>query len=82
MDRKKSFLFAGDVNSNAARDCTSSPGCEQMVTEPTYNDGKVIYLVLIDVPDVVGVRFGSHVGTSDHSAVFIDVVRNNSSLGM
>ena len=45
-----------------------------MVTEPTGIDGGVLDLVLTDIPDVVGVRVGSPVGTSDHSAIFIDVV--------
>ena len=45
-----------------------------MVTEPTYNDGGVLDLVLTDVPDLVGIRVGSPVGTSYHSAVFADVV--------
>ena len=45
-----------------------------MVTEPTHIDGKVLDLVLTDVPDIVGVRVGSTVGTSDHIAIFIDVV--------
>ena len=31
-------------------------------------------MVLTDVPDLVGVRVGSQVGTSDHSVVLIDVV--------
>ena len=52
----------------------SSSGWEQTVTEPTHIDGGVLDLVLADVPDVAGVQFGSPVGTSDHSAVFIDIV--------
>ena len=44
-----------------------------MVTEPTYIGG-VLELVLTDVADIVRVRIWSPVGTSDHSAVFIDLV--------
>ena len=44
------------------------------VTEPTHIDEWVLDLVLTDVPDIVGVRVCSSVGTSDHSAIFIDVV--------
>ena len=31
-------------------------------------------LILIDVPNVVGVQVGSPVGNLDHSVIFIDVV--------
>ena len=41
----------------------------EMGTEPTHIDKEVLELVLTIVPDVVGA-----VGTSDHSAAFIDVV--------
>ena len=89
VDRKAFFLFTGYVNSHheewlgssttnllrrAARDFTSSLGFEQMVTEPTHINGGVLDLVLTDVPDVIGVQFGSQVGASDYSALFIDVV--------
>ena len=89
VDRKTSFLFVDDMhthheewpgssatnlNGKAASDFASSSGCEKMVTEPTHIDGGGLDLVLTDAPDVAGVRVGSPVGTSDHSAVFIDVV--------
>ena len=89
VGKNASFLFVGDVNAHheewlgssttnlhgrAARDFVSSSGYEQMVTEPTHIDGRVLDLVLTDIPDVVGVRVGSHVGTSDHIAVFMDIV--------
>ena len=45
-----------------------------MVTEPAHIDGGVLDLGLTDVPDVVGVRVGSPVGTSDHSAVLMEVM--------
>ena len=84
VNRKTSFLFVGDVSAHdeewlgfstinlhgrAARDFVSSSGCEQMVSEPTHIEGRVT-----DISDIVGVRVGSPVGTSDHSAVFIDIV--------
>ena len=52
----------------------SSSGCEQMVTEPTHMDGAILDLVLKDVHDLVKVRVGLSVETSDHSAIFIDIV--------
>ena len=45
-----------------------------MVTEHTRINGGVHDLVLTDVSDVVGIRVGLPVGTSDSSAVFMDVV--------
>ena len=62
------------MHGRTARAFASSSGCEQMATEPIYIDGGVLDLLLTDVTDVVGVRVGSPVGTSDHSAVFIGVV--------
>ena len=44
-----------------------------MVTELTHIDGAVLDLVLTDVPDISGILVGSPVGTSDHSAVIIDI---------
>ena len=48
-------------------------GGKQMVTKPTHIDGGVLELVLTEFPDVVRVRVDLPVGTSDHSAAFIDV---------
>ena len=45
-----------------------------MDTKPTHIDGGVLDLVLPDVPDVVEVGVDSPIGTSYHSAIFIDVV--------
>ena len=56
------------------RDFASSSGCQQMVTEPTHNDRGVLELVLTDIPDGVEIRVGSTLGTSDHSAIFMNVV--------
>ena len=92
MVRKESFLFVIDVNAHheerlesspinlndrAARDFASSSGCEQMITEPTDIEGSVLDFVLTDVPDVVGVRVDSPVGTSNHRTVFIDVLEQH-----
>ena len=52
--------------------CTSSSGCEQMITELTHIDGDILDLEL--VPNVVEVRVGLPVGALDHRAVFIDVM--------
>ena len=62
------------LHGRAERDFASSSSFEQMVTEPTHIDGGVLVLVLTNVPGVEGVWVGSPVGTSDHSAVFIDVI--------
>ena len=62
------------VHGRAALDYVSSSGCEQMVTEPTHIDGGALDLVLTSVHDLVEVRVGSPFGTSDHSAILIDVV--------
>ena len=85
VDRKAFFLFVADVNAHheewlmsstanlqgrSARDFASSSGCEPIVSEPTHTNGGVLDLVLPEFFDVVGVRVGSPVGTSDHSAVF------------
>ena len=45
-----------------------------MVTEPAHIDEGVLDLVLTDVPDVIGIRVGAPVETSDHNAVSIDAV--------
>ena len=63
-----------NLHDRAARDFASSPSCEQMVTEPTQIDGGMLHLVLTDIPDVVEIGAGMPVGTSDHSAIFEDVV--------
>ena len=52
----------------------SSSGCEQMVTDPTHIDEGIFDLVLTDAHDLVEVRVGYLVGTSDHSAIFIVVM--------
>ena len=82
-------MFIGNVNSHqekwlrsstttvhgrTARDIASSSSCNQMLTETTHIDGGLLDLVLTDAPELVGIRVGSSVGTSNHSAVFIDVV--------
>ena len=45
-----------------------------MARKPTHIDGRVLRLMLIDVPDVLGTRLGSPVGTIDYSAIFIDLL--------
>ena len=44
------------------------------MTEPTHIDEGVPDLMLTNVPDLVEVRSGSLVGTSDHSAIFTDAM--------
>ena len=81
MAKVKSFMFVGDVNAHheewigsstinvhgrAARDFTSSPGCEQMITKHTHIDGGVSDLVLTDVSDDIEVWGSSAV---DHDAL-------------
>ena len=62
------------VHGKTTLDIASSSGCEQVVTETTHIDGGVLDLVLTYVHDLVDVQVGSTVGTSDHSAIFIDIV--------
>ena len=77
--RKAFFLFVGDVNAHhneylgssmtnlhgrVASDFASLSGCEQMGTEPTLTNSRVLDLVLTDVPDVVGIRVALPVGAS------------------
>ena len=45
-----------------------------MVTQPTYIDNRIFDLVLKDVHDLVEVRVGSPVETSDYRRIFSDVV--------
>ena len=61
------------VHSRASLDFASSASCEQMVTEPKNIYIEVLDLVLTDA-DFDKVRVGLAVGTSNHSAIFIDVV--------
>ena len=68
------WVFLKNLHGRAVRDFASSSGCEQKVTEPTHIEGWVLDLVVTNAPDVVGVRAGSLVRTSNHSVIFIDVV--------
>ena len=63
-----------NLHGRSVRDFTSSLECEQMIAENTHVNGGLLDLVMTDVPDVIGIRVDSAIGTSDHSAVFIDVV--------
>ena len=95
VDRKEYFLLVGNVNARheewlgssttnfhgrAEHDFASSSGSEQIFTEPTHIDGGVLDLMLTDIPDIVGKRVGSLVGTSDNSDVFIGCVGRRSVL--
>ena len=44
-----------------------------MVTEPTHIDTGTLDLVLTDARDLVRIRDSSPIGTSNHSALFIDI---------
>ena len=93
VDRKAYFLFVADVNARheqwllsstttvhgrAALDFVSTSGCEQMVTEPIHIDVGGPDLVLTEVHDLVEVGAGLPIETSDHRAIFIDVVLEQS----
>ena len=45
----------------------------QVVAKPTHIGGALCDLMLADILDVVGIRVGAPVGTSNHSAIFIEV---------
>ena len=89
VDRSASFLFVDDVSTHheewlrssmtnlhgrPARVFALSLGCERIVMKPTHIDGGVLDPVLTDFSDVVGVWIGTSFGTSNHNAVYIDVV--------
>ena len=88
MNRKAQFLFVGVVYAHheewlgssktnlrvrPASDFTSLSNCELMVDEPSHINGGGLDLVLADVSDILRVRDGSSIRTTDHSAIFIDV---------
>ena len=69
VSRKVPFLFTGPVNAHheewlgssttnlhgrTARDFAPLSGSEQMITEPTHNNGGMLDSVLTDGPNVVG----------------------------
>ena len=87
-DKRASFVFCGDLNAHhsewlgsprtnvhgvAAFDFASSAGCLQIVNEPTHVAGGTLDLVLTDIPDLVTVVVGCPVGSSDHSALLIEL---------
>ena len=68
-DVRASFLFVGDLNSHhqewlsstttnrhgvAAFDFATVSGCDQLVVLPTHARGGIFYLLMTDVPDLVG----------------------------
>ena len=64
-------MFVGDMNAHHEKWLGSSmitvldfasSGCEQMVTVPTFIDGRVLDLVLTDAYDLVGIRVDSQFG--------------------
>ena len=60
----------------AAYDFASSAACCQLVDGPTHIAGGTLDLVLTDIPDLVKVVVGSPVGTSDHSALLMELSLN------
>ena len=69
----RSDLSPTNLHVRAACDSALLSGLEQMITKSTHINRRMLDLVLTDFHDVVGVRIGSSVGTSDHSVIFIDV---------
>ncbi len=88
-DRQASFVFVGDFNAHhrewlesvsltdphgrAAFDFANASGCSQLVEGPTLLAGNRLDLVLTDVPDTVKVTTMAPLGTSDHSAISIQL---------
>ena len=62
-----------NVHIRAALDFASSAGCEQFVTEPIHTDEWVFDLMLTDVHNLVEVRVGLPVGSTNHD-IFLDAV--------
>ena len=85
VDDKAIFLFVGDENAHHsewlesvsptdrhgrdAHDFYNLSGYEQLVCCPTHIAGNRLDLVITDVPEIVGVFFGTPQGTSDHCFV-------------
>ncbi len=88
-DRKAAFVFAGDYNAHhrewlesvsptdshgrAALDFANVSGCSQLVVGPTHLAGNRLDLVFTDVPETVKVTTMAPLGTSDHSAISIQL---------
>ncbi len=88
-DRKAVFVFIGDYNAHhrewlesvsptdshgrAALDFANVSGCSQLVASPTHLSGNRLDPVLTDVPDTVKVTTMARLGTSDHSAISIQL---------
>ncbi len=94
-DRKAVIVFVGDFNAHhrewlesvsptdfhgrTAPDFANVSGCSQLVAGPTHLVGNSLDLVLTDVPEIVMVTDMAPLGTSDHSAISIQLnLRKNS----
>ncbi len=88
-DRKAAFVFVGDFNvhhrewlesvsptdshGHAALDFAYVSQCSQLVMGPAHLAGNRFDLALTDVPDTVKVTTMAPLGTSDHSAISIQL---------
>ena len=83
-DVRASFLFMDDLNGHhqewlgstntnrhgvAAFDFATVPGCDQLVVGPAHARGGTLYLLMIDVSDLVRVAVVAPIGNSDHSSL-------------
>ena len=44
-------------------------GCDQLVVGPAHARGGTLYLLMTDVPDLLGVAVVAPIGNSDHSSL-------------
>ena len=83
-DVRDSFLFVGDLNGHhqewlgstttnrhgvVAFDFPTVSGCDQLVVGPTHARGRILDLLMTDVPDLVRVAVVALIGNSDHSSL-------------
>ena len=85
VDDKAVFIFVGDANTHHSEwlelvsptdhhgydvlDFCNLWGCVQLVGYPTLIAGNKLDLLMMDVPDIMNVFFGTPLGTSDHCFV-------------
>ena len=86
-DSRATFVLTGGFNPHnkvwgspstsssgqAALDFVSSPGCTQLVAEPTHKSGGVLDLVFTDVRDIVNVTLCDKFGNSDRHALKLGI---------
>ena len=65
-----------DQHGRSAYEFCTAADCLQLIHEPTHISGNLLDLVFTDVPAIVDTKVCSNVGTSDHSAIKMDISVN------